>query len=158
MTDTIIETVNKEVLKSFKTLQKNKSILYTTATDEHLISINDKSIIIYDNPQEIDFEGTFKLTRNKLIPVEHELETDVESLIDLSKFTKLKSFNWDLTKLQKYCYDEKLRINIPEINETVSKLLEVYRSFTLYKNIERDEVLFLFGNAKHKCFLISKLI
>lgn len=158
MTTEIIDTVNKEVLKSFKTLQKNKSVLYTTATSEYLVSINDKSMIVYDNPKEIDFEGTFKLARNKLIPVEQDLDTDPAYAINLSHFTKLKDFNKNLVELQKFCYDEHITVNIAEIVDTLDNLLSVYGKYTLYKNNEKGEVMFAFGNTKHKCFLLSKLI
>ena len=63
----IIDTINKDVLKSFKYLQRDKTNLYTSATKEYLTTINDNSMIIYGNPKEINFEGTFRLTRNKLI-------------------------------------------------------------------------------------------
>ena len=158
MTDTIIDSVNKDVLRSFKTLQKNKTVLYTSATSEYLISINDKSMIVYDNPKEIDFEGTFKLARNKLIPVEQDLCTDPKYAINLSHFTKLKDFNKNMVELQKFCYAEGLTVNISEINDTLDKLLDVYGKYTLHKNNEKDEVMFTFGNTKHKTFLLSKLI
>ena len=158
MTAEIIETVNKDVLKSFKTLQKNKTVLYTTATSEYLVTINDKSMLVYDNPKEIDFEGTFKLARNKLIPVEQDLDSDPANAINLSHFTKLKDFNKNMVDLQKYCYTEGLTVNISEINDTLDKLLDVYKKYTLYKNTEKDEVMFAFGNTKHKTFLLSKLI
>lgn len=158
MTDTIIETVNKDVLKSFKTLQKNKTVLYTTAKSEYLVSINDRSMIVYDNPKEIDFEGTFKLARNKLIPVEQDLDTNPEHAISLSHFEKLKDFNKNMVELQQFCYEQGLKVNIAEIVDTLDRLLDVYRNFTLYKNTEKDEVMFAFGNTKHKTFLLSKLI
>ena len=42
----IIDTINKDVLKSFKYLQRDKTNLYTSATKEYLTTINDKSMII----------------------------------------------------------------------------------------------------------------
>lgn len=158
MNDIIIESVNKDVLKSFKTLQKNKNILYTTAHKEFLTTISDKSMIIYDNPNEIDFEGTFKLTRNKLIPVDHDLNIDPEYAISLSHFTKLKEFNKNLSELQRYCYNNNLTVNVAEIVETIESLLGVYKSYTLYRNTEKNEVMLAFSNAKHKTFLLSKLL
>lgn len=158
MTEEIIESVDRDVLKSFKTLQKNKTVLYTTAISEYLVSINDKTMIVYDNPKEIDFEGTFKLARNKLIPVEEELETNPANAINLSHFIKLKDFNRNIVDLQKFCYSENLTVNIAEIIETLDRLLVVYKSYTLYKNKEKREVMFAFGNSKHKTFLLSKLI
>lgn len=158
MTTEIIDSVDKGVLKSFKTLQKNKTVLYTNATSRHLISINDKSMIVYDNANEIDFEGTFKLARNKLIPVEQDLNTDPSGAINLSQFDKLKDFNKNMVDLQKFCYEEKLTVNISEINDTLGRLLDVYRGYTLYKNTEKDEVMFAFSSNKHKTFLLSKLI
>jgi len=158
MTDTIIDSVDKGVLKSFKTLQKNKTVLYTNATSRHLISINDKSMIVYDNAKEIDFEGTFKLARNKLIPVEHELNTDPSGAISMSHFDKLKDFNKNMVELQKFCYEEGVNVNISEINDTLNRLLDVYRGYTLYKNTEKNEVMFAFSNNKHRTFLLSKLI
>jgi hypothetical protein len=158
MTTEIIDSVNKDVLKSFKTLQKNKTVLYTTATSEYLVTINDKSMLVYDNPKEIDFEGTFKLARNKLIPVDQDLDSDPAQAINLNHFTKLKDFNKNMVELQKFCYAEGLTVNISEINDTLDRLLDVYKSYTLYKNTEKAEVMFAFGNTKHKTFLLSKLI
>jgi len=159
MTDEIIETVNKDVLRGFKTLQKNKNILYTSSDGNYLTSINDKSMIVYANAKEIDFEGTFKLARNKLIPVEQSLDTNPGDAISLSNFDKLKTFDRTMfTEFQKYCYVEQLYVNIAEIFDTVIRLFEVYANFTLYKSNKSNEIMLVFTNRTHKTFLLSKLL
>ena len=159
MTEEIIESVNKDVLKGFKTLQKTNSVLYTIATDNYLTSISDKTMLIYANAKEIDFKGTFKLTRNKLIPVEHNLITDPESTINIENFDKLKTFEKNMiVDFQKYCYEKNIHVNIADIIETIERLLEVYSSFTFYINRTKSEVMLYFSNKKHKTYLISKLI
>lgn len=161
MTDTleIIENVNKDVLKSFKCLQRDKANLYTSATKEYLTTINDKSMIVYDNPKEIDFEGTFRLTRNKLIPVDDcELNTDPERAINLNHFKQLGEFGKNIADLQKFCYDKNVRINMAYVTETLEQLISVYKHYKLYRNLEKEEVMFVFQNAKHKTYLLSKLV
>lgn len=155
----IIDTVNKDVLKSFKNLQREKTYLYTSAVNEYLTSINDKSMIVYDNPDEIDFEGTFRLTRNKLIPVEdHELGTSPEQAINLNHFKHLGDFNKNITELQKFCYDKNIRINMAYITSTITQLISVYKNYKLYENTKQAEVMFVFNNSKHKTYLLSKLV
>jgi len=159
MNQEIKTSVNKEVLKSFKPLQKNKVILYTIAHDEYLVSINDKSMIVYDNPSEIDFKGTFKLTRNKLIPVaDCALNTNTVQAIDLTQFTKLGEFGKNMDDLQKFCYDQGVRLNLIDIFDSVEQLLSVYKHFKLYKNNNKAEIMLTFKNDKHKTFLLSKLV
>lgn len=155
----IIESVNKEVLRSFKCLQRDKNNLYTMAVKEFLTSINDKSMIVYDNPLEIDFEGTFRLTRNKLIPVDDcVLTTDPTYAINLNHFKHLGDFNKNINDLQKFCYDKNIRINMVDINESIDNLISLYKNYKLYRNLEKEEVMFVFQNAKHKTYLLSKLI
>ena len=155
----IIDTINKDVLKSFKYLQRDKTNLYTSATKEYLTTINDNSMIIYGNPKEINFEGTFRLTRNKLIPVDDcELTTDPENAINLNNFKHLGDFGKYTADLQKFCYDKNVRINMVYITETLEQLISIYKYYKLYKNLEKDEVMFVFQNAKHKTYFLSKLI
>lgn len=158
MTEEIIETVNKDVLRGFKTLQKNKNVLFTAATGEYLTSVSDKSMIVYANAKEIYFEGTFKLARNKLIPVEHELVTNPKEAINTNHFDKLKEFDKNMIVFQKYCYDNDLHVNIADIIDTIGRLLSVYSSFTLYRSTEKAEVMLSFSNSKHKTCLLSKLL
>ena len=159
MTDEIIETVNKDVLRGFKTLQKKKNILYTAAVGSYLTTISDKSMIVYLNAKEIDFKGTFKLARNKLIPVDQDLDASPANAINLIHFEKLKSFEKNMiADFQKYCYEENLFVDIADIIETIDRLFEVYPSFTLYRNTEKAEVMLSFSNTKHKTFLLSKLL
>jgi len=155
----IYDHINKDVLKSFKFLQREKTNLYTSATKEYLTSINDKSMIIYDNPNEIDFEGTFRLTRNKLITVDdHTLNTSPEQAIDLSNFTLLETFGKNINDLQKFCYDKNIRINMAYITLTVIQLISVYKSYKLYESKKKDEVMFVFSNTKHNTYLLTKLV
>ena len=156
----IIETVNRGILKAFKQLQKEKTNLYTTATkNRFLTSINDKSMIVYDNSEEIYFDGTFRLTRNKLTPLQdHELENSPEKVIGLSNFTHLSDFDKNITELQKFCYDSNVRINIAYINQSITQLLSVYKSFKLYKHNTLDEVILVFSIDHHKTYLLSKLV
>lgn len=155
----IVDHVNRDVLKSFKQLQKEKTYLYTSATKDYLTSINDKTMIVYDNPKEIDFEGTFRLTRNKLIPVdEHELGTSPENAINLNHFKHLGDFGKNITDLQKFCYDNNVRINMAYITSTIMQLISVYKSYKLYENTDQEEVMFVFSNNKHKTYLLSKLV
>jgi hypothetical protein len=159
MTTDIIDTVNKDVLKSFKHMKKEKTYLYTSATNEYLSCINDKSMIVYDNPDEIDFEGTFRLTRNKLMPVvDHDLGTSPESAIDLNHFKYLNDFNKNIAELQRFCYDNNIRLNTADITQTLTQLISVYKSYRLYKNTKHEEVMFVFSNSEHKTYLLSKLI
>jgi len=151
--------VNKEVLKSFKCLQVDKANLYTSATKDYLTSINDKSMIVYDNPNEIDFEGTFRLTRNKLIPVDdHSLGTSPEKAIELSQFNFLANFGSNISDLQKYCYDNQVRVNMAYVTSTIIRLVSIYESYKLYENVHKSEVMFVFNNSKHKTYLLSKLV
>lgn len=155
----LIDSVNKEILKSFKSLQRNKNILYTAASDEYLTSINDKSMIIYDNAIEVDFEGTYKLTRNKLIPVDdYILDTKPSDITNLSNFKKIGDFGKNTDDLQKFCYDKNIRINLIEIFESLEQLISVYKYYSLYMHNDKKEVMFVFINAKHKTYLLSKLI
>lgn len=155
----IYDHINRDVLKSFKHLQKEKTYLYTSATKEYLTSINDKSMIVYDNPTEINFEGTFRLTRNKLIPVDdHDLGTSPEEAININQFQFLHTFGKNITELQKYCYDKSIRINMAYITLTITQLISVYGKYNLYESKERDEVMFVFSNGTHKTYLLSKLV
>ena len=155
----IYDHINKEVLKSFKNLQREKSYLYTSAVNEYLTCINDKSMIVYDNPNEIDFEGTFRLTRNKLIAVDdHNLGTSPEKAIDLSHFKLLGTFGKHISELQKFCYDKNVRINMADITPTIDQLISVYKNYKLYENTEKAEVMFVFSNSHHKTYLLSKLV
>jgi len=155
----VIETVNKDVLKSFRSLQMEKANLYTSATKYYLTSVNDKSMIIYDNPQEIDFEGTYKITRNKLVPVDYySLEISPKKAIDLSQFKFLKDFGSNITDLQKFCYDQQVRVNMAYIVSTITQLVSVYGSYKLYENNRKSEVMFVFANNTHKTYLLSKLV
>jgi len=160
MTEELIrENINKEVLRGFKTLQKNKNILYTSANGSYLTSVSDKAMIVYTNPKEIDFKGTFKLARNKLIPVEHKLDSTVNTAINLSQFTKLKTFEKNsMMEFQKYCYEENMYVNIADIHGTIEKLFEAYYSFTLYKHDTESEIMLSFSNSIHKTYLLSKLL
>jgi len=159
MTEDIIETVNKDVLRGFKTLQKKKNILYTAAVGSYLTTISDKSMIVYSNSKEIDFKGTFKLARNKLIPVDQDLDASPANAINLVHFKKLKSFEKNMiTDFQKYCYEENLFVDIADIIDTINRLFDAYSRFTLYKNTEKAEVMLVFSNSKHKTFLLSKLL
>lgn len=155
----IYDHINKDVLKSFKNLQRDKTFLYTSATKEYLTSINDKSMIVYDNPQEIDFEGTYRVVRNKLVPVDdHELGASPEEAINLNQFKFLNTFGKNITELQKYCYDKRVRINMAYITNTITLLIGIYKSYTLFESKDRDEVMFVFDNGKHKTYLLSKLV
>jgi len=155
----IYDHINRQVLKSFKHLQREKTYLYTSATKEYLTSINDKSMIVYDNPKEINFEGTFRLTRNKLIPVDdHDLGTSPERAININQFQLLNTFGKNITELQKFCYDKNIRINMAYIALTITQLIDVYEGYKLYESKERDEVMFVFSNGKHKTYLLSKLV
>ena len=158
MTEEIIDTVNKDVLRGFKTLQKNKNVLLTSASGEYLTTVSDKSMIVYANAKEIHFDGTFKLARNKLIPVEHDLVTTLKEAINTSNFEKLKDFNKNMIVFQKYCYENNLKVNIADIFDTISRLFNVYSSFTLFKSTTKNEVMLSFSNDKHKTYLLSKLI
>ncbi len=159
MTEEIIETVNKDVLRGFKTLQKKKNVLYTAASGNYLTSVSDKAMIVYANAKEIDFKGTFKLARNKLIPVEHDLVTNPTSAVSMAHFDKLKSFEKTMiVEFQKYCYEENIHVNIADIIDTIERLFEAYHSFTLYKNTKKAEVMLAFSNSKHKTYLLSKLL
>jgi hypothetical protein len=155
----VIGTVNKEVLKSFRSLQSDKTNFYTSAVKFYLTSINDKAMIVYDNPQEIDFEGTFKITRNKLVPVTcYNLKSSPEKAINLAQFNLLGDFGSNLADLQKYCYDKPLRINLINIITALIQLVSVYGSFKLYENKNRAEVMFVFVDKAHKTYLLSKMI
>ena len=155
----IIDTVNKDVLKSFKNLKCEKTYLYTSATNKYLTSINDKSMIVYGNPKEIYFEGTFRLTRNKLIPVEdYDLGSTPEKAIDLKKFKLLDSFGKNINDLQKFCYDRNIRINMAYISPTIIQLISVYKKYKLYQNNDKEEVMFVFENGTHSTYLLSKLV
>lgn len=161
VTDTldIIDTVNREVLKSFKCLQVEKANLYTSATKDYLTSINDKSMIVYDNPLEINFEGTFRLTRNKLIPVDdHSLGTSPEKAIALNQFRFLGEFGSNISDLQRFCYDNRVRVNMAYVTSTIIQLVGVYGSYKLYESKHKSEVMFVFDNNKHKTYLLSKLV
>lgn len=157
-TATIIDKVNKDVLKSFKTLHRVNNIIYTAAKDNCLAAISDRSMLIYGNPNEIDFEGTFRLTRSKLIPIEPELGIQPNSLIDPTKFSKLKTFNKSLTDLQKFCYENHLAVDMSVLIETIESLVGVYKSYTLYKKLGEREVMFEFSNKNHKTYLLAKLL
>lgn len=155
----IYDHINKDVLKSFKNLQREKTYLYTSAVNEYLTCISDKSMIVYDNPDEIDFEGTFRLTRNKLIAVDdHNLGTSPEQAINLSHFKLMGSFGNNILELQKFCYDKNLRINMADITPTINQLISVYKGYKLYENTEKAEVMFVFSNSSHKTYLLSKLV
>lgn len=155
----IYDHINKEVLKSFKNLQREKTYLYTSAVNEYLTCLNDRSMIVYDNPDEIDFEGTFRLTRNKLISVdEHNLGTSPEQAINLNHFKLLGSFGKHINELQKFCYDKNVRINMADITPTIDQLISVYKNYKLYENTEKAEVMFVFSNQDHKTYLLSKLV
>lgn len=154
----IIETVNKDVLKSFKSLQKKKNILYTESNGTSLTAITEKTMIVYTNPKEINFKGTYKLTRSKLIPVEYSLSSDLD-VIGSDKLERIKSFDKNkIDAFQIFCYEENLYVNIAEIIDTIEKLFEVYSEFTLYKNTEKKEVVLEFSKSGHKTYLISKLL
>ncbi len=155
----VYDHINKDVLKSFKNLQREKTYLYTSAVNEYLTCISDKSMIVYDNPKEIDFEGTFRLTRNKLIAVEdYNLGTSPERAIDLSHFKLLGSFGKNILELQKFCYDKNVRINMADITPTIDQLISVYKTYKLYENTEQAEVMLVFSNSSHKTYLLSKLV
>ncbi len=155
----IIDNVNREVLKSFKNLQREKTNLYTSACNEYLTCINDKTMIVYDNPEEIDFEGTFRLTRNKLVPVtDQTLGTSPEKAIDLKNFNYLGSFGKNITDLQAFCYDRNVRVNMVTMTAPITQLISIYKKFKLYENTEKNEVMFVFNNNKHKTYLLSKLV
>jgi hypothetical protein len=155
----IIDTVNRDVLKSFKNLNREKSHLYTSAKDEYLTCMDDKSMIVYDNPNEIDFEGTFRLTRSKLIPVaEHELSSSPEEAIDLKHFDFLGEFGKHVSDLQKFCYDKSIRINMATMTPTIEQLISIYKTYKLYKNNDKNEVMCVFNNDLHKTYFLSKLI
>ncbi len=155
----IYDHINKDVLKSFKNLQREKTYLYTSAVNEYLTCISDKSMIVYDNPEEIDFEGTFRLTRNKLISVDdHNLGTSPEQAINLAHFKQLGSFGKNILELQKFCYDKNIRINMADITPTIDQLISVYKTYKLYENTEKAEVMFVFSNSSHKTYLLSKLV
>lgn len=155
----IYDHINKEVLKSFKNLQKEKSYLYTSAVNEYLTCINDKSMIVYDNPDEIDFEGTFRLTRNKLIAVDDcVLASCPEKSIDLHNFKFLGAFGKNISDLQKFCYDHSIRINMAYITPTVDQLLAIYKNYKLYLHTSESQVMFVFSNKEHKTYLLNKLI
>lgn len=155
---TTIETVNKNILKGFKSLQKNKNILYTIANNSHLTSICDKTMIVYSNPTEIDFEGTFKLIRSKLISLDENL-CSIPNIQSQSNFTKLKSFNkLQINNFQKYCYENSIFVNIADIIDPINKLFDVYNEFTLYSHLTKSEILISFQQNEHKTVLISKLL
>lgn len=158
-TSEIIDTVNREVLKSFKNIQREKANLYTLARNEYLTCLDDKSMIVYDNPSEIDFEGTFRLTRNKLIPVaDRELDASPEEAIDLKNFDYLGDFGKNVNDLQKFCYDHSIRINMANMSQTIAQLTSIYNTYKLYKNTGKNEVMCVFNNTKHRTYFLSKLI
>lgn len=156
---TVIETVNRDVLKSFKNIQREKANLYTLACNEYLTCLDDKSMIIYDNPEEIDFEGTFRLTRNKLIQVsDRELNASPEEAINLKNFSFLGDFGKNVNDLQKFCYDKSIRINMVNMSQTIEQLVSIYNSYKLYRSTEKNEVMCVFNNSNHKTYFLSKLI
>lgn len=158
-TSEVIDTVNREVLKSFKHLQREKANLYTLAQKDYLTCLDDKSMIVYDNPDEIDFEGTFRLTRNKLIPVtDRELNASPKEAIDLKNFDYLGDFGKNVNDLQKFCYDHSIRINMANMSQTIEQLILIYNSYKLYKNVEKNEVMCVFNNSQHKTYFLSKLV
>ena len=116
-------------------------------------------MIIYGNPKEINFEGTFRLTRNKLIPVDDcELTTDPENTINLNNFKHLGDFGKYTADLQKFCYDKNVRINMVYITETLEQLISIYKYYKLYKNLEKDGVqqqlaTFAFADFSNAAFL-----
>lgn len=155
----VYDHVNRDVLKSFKNLQQEKTFLYTSATNEYLTCISDKAMIVYDNPKEIDFEGTYRLTRNKLIAVDtHNLGTSPEKAINLEHFTQLGSFGRNISELQRFCYDGNVRINMADITPTIEQLLTVYKNYKLYSNNNKAEVMFVFNTSQHKTYVLSKLV
>lgn len=154
----VIDTVNREVLKSFKSLNREKTYLYASAKNEYLTCMDDKSMIVYDNPNEIDFEGTYRLTRSKLIPVEEELNTSPEDAINLSNFNFLGDFGKNMSELQKFCYDNSIRINMATMTPAIEQLVSIYNNYKLYKNTGKNEVMCVFNNDCHKTYFLSKLI
>ena len=44
------------------------------------------------------------------------------------------------------------------ITSTIVQLISVYKTYKLYSNKNKDEVMFVFDNGKHRTYLLSKLI
>jgi len=152
----IITDINKNVLKSFKPLQRLKEDLYVSAKNNRLTTVTEKVMIVYHNEKEIKFEGTYRIARNKLVPVELDLDTD--KTVNLDDFKLLKEFSFNMDVFQRYCYENKILVDFYRLFSVLEKIEKLFDRFKFYVDEKTNRSLIHLENENESILIFNKLL
>jgi hypothetical protein len=145
--------LSKNFIRLFKSLDKDILIKFE---NNKAYTFDEKNILIYSNPFEINFEGIYKFKRNSLINADENLNIKLDDYF-LNSFKKNYIFDIkNKVELLKYCFNNDIKINFLEISNTLNEALKIYKSGSLYLNDSYAN--FEFKNANSSFILITKLL